>query len=268
MFPMEHRGYVNAEDKKAISWQDFFSYNQSYFWYNNTVKQFPQFAYDETTPDVQVSEQYCIHLWWKKPSREKAYDLATDLYGLPTCLNNAKSTKFIWNVTDPTTGYSFPLWRRVVLTPEVKAGVTPTAACTALGGKYGKDGSCYAYDILNRVCIRVDIMTSGDGRFFELGANNGCFSNGDVGYYVRAKPDKLYSFNYVPVEVRQTYDPYTVWASSGYTIEKDTSAAKVNTNNYAYIALFATLFFAVLTFVFYTRSKSGAQDGESKALFK
>ena len=217
---------------------------------------------------MQVSEQYCIHLWWKKPSREKAYDLATDLYGLPTCLNNAKSTKFIWNVTDPTTGYSFPLWRRVVLTPEVKAGVTPTAACTALGGKYGKDGSCYAYDILNRVCIRVDIMTSGDGRYFELGANNGCFSNGDVGYYVRAKPDKLYSFNYVPVEVRQTYDPYTVWASSGYTIEKDTSAAKVNTNNYAYIALFATLFFAVLTFVFYTRSKSGAQDGESKALFK
>jgi hypothetical protein len=85
---------------------------------------------------------------------------------------------------------------------------------------------------------------------------------------VRAKSDKLYSFNYVPVEVRQTYDPYTVWASSGYTIEKDTSAAKVNTNNYTYIALFATLFFAVLTFVSYSRSKSGSQEGESKALFK
>ena len=101
--------------------------------------------------------------------------MATDLYGLPTCLNNAQSTKFIWNVTDPTTGYSFPLWRRVVLNPDVKAGVSSTAACTSAGGRVGKDNSCYAYDILNRVCIKVDIMTSGDGKYFELGANGGCF---------------------------------------------------------------------------------------------
>lgn len=47
-FPMEHRGYVNSEDKILITWKDFFSYDQSYFWYNNTVKQFPNFAYDDS----------------------------------------------------------------------------------------------------------------------------------------------------------------------------------------------------------------------------
>jgi hypothetical protein len=75
VFTMEHKGYVNPEDKKSITWQDFFAYNQSYFWFNNTVKQFPTFAYDDSTPDLQLSEDYCIHVWWNKPKREKAFDM-------------------------------------------------------------------------------------------------------------------------------------------------------------------------------------------------
>jgi hypothetical protein len=100
-----------------------------------------------------------------------------------------------------------------------------------------------------------------------LSVNGGCYANGDVGYYVKAKPDKLYKFDYVPVEVRQTYDPYVVWAQSGYTIEKP-SGAIVNYTNYVYIGVVVTLVFAVLTFVSYSKAKAGAADGESKSLFK
>ncbi len=112
-FQMEHRGIVNDEDKRLVQWSDFFNYKQSYFWYNNTVKNFPTFAYDEETPEVQTSEEFCIHIWWNPPKREKAYDLFEQVYGQPHCLNNGASTKFIWKPNDPTTGLSFPLFKRV-----------------------------------------------------------------------------------------------------------------------------------------------------------
>jgi hypothetical protein len=74
-----------------------------------------------------------------------------------------------------------------------------------------KDGTCYAYDIVNRLCIKVDLLVSEDGKFDALSLDEGCF-DGEVGHYVRALPDKLHKFDYVPVEVRSKFDPYTVWA--------------------------------------------------------
>lgn len=113
------------------------------------------------------------------------------------------------------------------------------------------------------------MAVSQDGRFFELTADGGCFPGNDVGFYVRAVHDKLYKFDYVPVEVRSSYDPYVVWAGSGYTIEQQTPGVKpANNTNFVYLGILATLGFAILTFVTYSRAKANSKDGESKSLFK
>lgn len=49
----------------------------------------------------------------------------------------------------------------------------------------------------------------------------GCYQNDEPGYYVKAEPDHLYKFDYIPVEVRQVYDPYTVWSQSDYNLGPD-----------------------------------------------
>jgi len=214
-FPMEHRGIVNEEDKRLVQWSDFFNYKQSYFWYNNTVKNFPTFAYDEETPEVQTSEQFCLHIWWNPPKREKAYGMFEDVYGQPQCHNSGSQTKFIWKPEDPKTGLSFPLFKRVILNPACGESVSCNLACKEAGGRVAKDGSCYAYDIISRLCVKVDLLVSEDGKFDALSLDEGCY-DGDVGFYTRALPDKLYKFDFVPVEVRSKYDPYTVWAQHGY----------------------------------------------------
>ena len=72
-FIFEHRDSVNENDKSLTTTFNFFNYKQSYFWYNNTVKNFPQFAYDEENPNIKDSENFCIHLWYNPIQREKAY---------------------------------------------------------------------------------------------------------------------------------------------------------------------------------------------------
>jgi hypothetical protein len=63
------------------------------------------------------------------------------------------------------------------------------------------------------------MMTANDGKNVALIMEGGCYSGGlEVGHYINANPDTLYTFNYVPVEVRSMYDPYTVWANSGYNL--------------------------------------------------
>ena len=51
----------------------YFNYKQSYFWFNNSVKNFPEFVFDEVDPNVKDFETFCLHVWYKQPSREKAY---------------------------------------------------------------------------------------------------------------------------------------------------------------------------------------------------
>ena len=65
MFILEHHNHPVHGDVVANQIKTFFDYNQSFFWYNNTVKNFPIFAYDVETPDVKESENFCIHLYWK-----------------------------------------------------------------------------------------------------------------------------------------------------------------------------------------------------------
>jgi hypothetical protein len=51
--------------------------------------------------------------------------------------------------------------------------------------------------------------------------DGGCFVDEDPGYYTYVPPGKLYEFNHIPIEVRSSKDPYTVWALNEYNLGKD-----------------------------------------------
>ena len=79
----------------------------------------------------------------------------------------------------------------------------------------------------------------------------GCYPGGEVGYYIDALPDKLYKLDYVPVEVRSRYDPYTAWAEQGYVTEgKGDLTLKIS-----YICLLISAVLAIITFFMYKRAK-------------
>jgi hypothetical protein len=90
--------------------------------------------------------------------------------------------------------------------------------------------------------LKIDIVFSEDRRSHVLTFDSGCYANGDVAYYEKAKPDTLYKFDYVPVEIRSRYDPYTVWAQSNYNLGKQSSGLSVT-----YSLLLAGVFFGLLT---------------------
>lgn len=64
---------------------------------------------------------------------------------------------------------------------------------------------------------------------------------------MKAEPDHLYKLDYIPVEVRQASDPYTVWAASGYNLGKENQ----NWLQTSYILVLVSIVFGVLTIVFY-----------------
>jgi hypothetical protein len=67
MFILEYKTDASPEDRSTVFDEDknFFNYKQSYFWFNNTVKNFPEFGYDDISPLVNDSENFCLHVWYK-----------------------------------------------------------------------------------------------------------------------------------------------------------------------------------------------------------
>lgn len=110
--------------------------------------------------------------------------------------------------------------------------------------------------------MTVDLLIAENGVQEALALDEGCYAGGEPGYYVRAHSDKLYKFDFVPVEIRSKYDPYTVWARSSYQIDSDSSLMVTIT----YSLLLASLFFGLITCVSYQSAKRLMGEEESKAL--
>ena len=67
-------------------------------------------------------------------------------------------TKYMWNTTDPSTGYSFKIWKRVDLGFScANDSLACEDECDKLGGIVGKDRICHTYDLIDRVCIKIDM---------------------------------------------------------------------------------------------------------------
>lgn len=65
MFMLDYHSYPLQDDVKDVGVRDYFNYKQSFFFFNNTVKNFPSFAFDDENPEVNESEYFCLHLWFK-----------------------------------------------------------------------------------------------------------------------------------------------------------------------------------------------------------
>ena len=137
--------------------------------------------------------------------------------------------------------------------------------CESIQGRfYPKDGKCYHYKVLKRLCVKVDAIYAEDFSSDAFVLDGGCYENDEVGYYVPANPDKLYKFDYVPVEIRSKYDPYTVLTETNYNLGSKGSS---KLRNLAYILVIISGVCAILTLFAYLRSR-GENQGGSKTLLK
>ena len=90
----------------------------------------------------------------------------------------------------------------------------------------------------------------------------GCYEGGQPAHYVRAKPDTLYKFDWVPIEIRSRFDPYVALAEQGYVYEEQADPLMMQLTQYFTIA---ALVFGFLTLIMFIRAKASAGD-EGKAL--
>lgn len=97
---------------------------------------------------------------------------------------------------------------------------------------------------MKRLCARVDIVYSQDYKSSVIESDGGCYKDGEVGFYVQADPNKLYKFDYVPIEVRSKYDPYTVWAENNYELGEGNDLFLM----IAYISVVLTIILALCAF--------------------
>lgn len=132
-------------------------------------------------------------------------------------------------------------------------------------GRYNpKDNYCYTYDVLKRLCVEVDLLYSQDFKSDAVTLDKGCYENGSPAFYVKADPNKVYKFDYVPIEVRSKYDPYTVWAEQGYQLAGEDNSLLLQIS---YILILVALVFAIITVITYSKAKT-ENDEESQALRK
>ncbi len=86
-----------------------------------------------------------------------------------------------------------------------------------------KDKRCVKYEILNKICGKVGLIYSENGKNFMAAYEGGCYEDGSPAFYVPAKPKKKYTFDWIPVEIRSANDPYTAFSKSGYDFGSDSS---------------------------------------------
>lgn len=98
-------------------------------------------------------------------TNEKGYTYS-DVLLQPECLNSNSTTQYYYSTSDPTTGVSFPLWKSYNITLD-SCNVTNATDCQTLcesnNGRYSsKDGTCLGYEVVDKICVEVNIVTSAD----------------------------------------------------------------------------------------------------------
>lgn len=125
------------------------------------------------------------------------------------CENNHSVTKYIWKGEDPDEGVGFRHWRKF----QQKNCLNNTSCeedCKAKNGVISaKDGTCYAYKVLTKLCVTVG-RVDGNGNDYYMAYDHGCYGDkgkADIAAFEWAKPGRNYTFDYVPLYVRHMEDP-------------------------------------------------------------
>lgn len=87
-------------------------------------------------------------------------------------------------------------------------GIKCSHKCNKKGGVWASEAhKCYAYDILETICIVMD-RAENDFGDVEWSYYGGCFANGSPARYIQAEPETNYLFEEIRVEVRSREDPF------------------------------------------------------------
>ena len=179
--------------------------NNTYMKIENTKDFFPKFKFTTDNIPIGDSVTLCISLHWAFEEKGRNFDLTKPVLGFNTC-EEAVTGKFIWNEDDPTLGVDIPVWTQF----EKDIDCTDDEDCQATCDKYnalflnGRRGKkCYHYKILQSICLSI----SYDSNLDEFNYSGGCFQDGI--HYTMTEPEKnkIYYFDNIKVEVRNSKDP-------------------------------------------------------------
>lgn len=198
-------------------------YQSSYFFFNNTVGQFPQFIFDDASPvpSNYNDEVFCMHLDWKVKGVEKNYADFKQVLNQEDCVSGPGKTKLTFPENKISDGVNFKLWKQW-MSANCKGDSSCEDECKSRNGVFDSNGNCYAYQILDKVCASVGKVEGNEGEH-HMALNTGCFADGSPGHYVWAKPSETYTFRYVPVYIRHMDDPYITIMQNDYDKGTDTS---------------------------------------------
>jgi hypothetical protein len=183
-----------------------FSMNNTFFFINKTEKFFPRLDYHKENIPVGNSITMCIAVSWANKERGKNYDLMKSIKNFPRC-KETETGKFIWNSEDPVYGIDVPIWVQHVHDADCYDDAECDRYCDVYyNGEFvnsvrGK--KCYSYDVIDNICIVIDFDPVTNNYIFA----GGCFKNGEHYMMTPAEQNKVYNFNDIEIEVRNSKDP-------------------------------------------------------------
>lgn len=183
-------------------------YNSSYHIYtNDTSSKFPTLIFNGHMVPVGLSQEKCVYFSWAPASAADRALAYQDVEGLPKC------SLFQLNAHDPHVGINVHAWQQKEVLIDC-GGKSCEDACRQQRGwwvfsKSHQTGTCYAYDILDTVCVKVHRAVDRFGKV-QLQYVGGCFGGNQTERYFPADPGCVYQFENVTVEVRSDMDPFVV----------------------------------------------------------
>ena len=138
-------------------------------------------------------------------------------------------------------------WRRKVLQERQSilcTNLTCKLSCEKIYKGTLENGECISYEILNKVCVTVDLEDSSINSTIVF--TGGCFGDeNSPTLYTRANSNETYNLaDIFSLELRYVYDPYTSVAGEDQDLGRDLEYVALL--SYIFLGIALTLFLTVL----------------------
>lgn len=179
-------------------------------------------------------------------------DKYKSIYGFPNC-TNAMNPRIRWDYKqDPVNGVDFYPYKQRMYK------VSSESQCDDYDGFFIKSpakegGKCYVYDRLLKVCLMVAFKVNPKTSSYYWEYRGGCYSNGEIGVYERAKPGHKYLNNHIPIEVREDSSLFVIASNISSTIRNVISPLLYFISKLSLVLAFVCAF--AFLYVWYTTKK-------------
>lgn len=163
--------------------------------------------------------------------------------GFDLC-EQTKDNRIVWNDDDPRYGVDIPVWTQTSYDVDCTDDADCDSYCQSYNAEYVnglKGKKCYAYDILDYICLVVEW----DDLMEDYKYVGGCLKDGAHYSMVPADRNTKYNFENIEIEIRNKRDPI-IYAGeiSDYTFSFGSA--------FSYVAKFLNilLFFSMIGLIF------------------